>query len=322
MKCSYLPPPAHKSNVNSSLRCDNDSQRTRSSLPHRRESIAQLIVDTRLCGYDENRRNNGFTLVELSIVLVIIGLLTSGILLGKDLIRAAELRSITSEKDQIQTAVMLFRNKYLGLPGDLSNATDFWGTMPGTCSNTAAGASAGTGTQTCNGDGDGIMDTDVAFDSNAEFVLFRQHLSNAGLIEGQCTGIFTGWGNLGEFYVSKSGNNNWFHPNSMDNSFSGIVPITSTAMFEGGDYGNSLVFNQGTVTIANPYALVLTPSEAWGIDRKIDDGLPGVGKMVTRERNGVNCNTLAASAITPAASYSYNLSHEGIACELEFKNMW
>jgi hypothetical protein len=79
----------------------------------------------------------------------------SGILVGKDMIRAAELRSITSEKDQIQTAVMLFRNKYLGLPGDLSNATAFWGTMPtGTCSNTVAGASGATGTQTCNGDGD------------------------------------------------------------------------------------------------------------------------------------------------------------------------
>jgi hypothetical protein len=195
--------------------------------------------------------------------------------------------------------------------------------MPtGTCSNTAAGASGATGTQTCNGDGDGIMDTSSTFDSNVEFVLFWQHLSNAGLIEGKYTGIFTGWGNAGEFYVSKSGNNNWFHPNSMDNAFSGIVPITSTDMFEGGDYGNSLVFAQGTVTIANPYALVLTPSEAWGIDKKIDDGFPGVGKIVTKERNGVNCHTLAASATTPAASYSYNLSYEGIACELEFKNMW
>jgi prepilin-type N-terminal cleavage/methylation domain-containing protein len=75
-------------------------------------------------------RNHGFTLVELSIVLMIIGLLVSGILVGKDMIRAAELRSITSEKDQFQTAVNLFKNKYLGLPGDLSNATAFWGVMP------------------------------------------------------------------------------------------------------------------------------------------------------------------------------------------------
>jgi prepilin-type N-terminal cleavage/methylation domain-containing protein len=122
---------------------------------------------------EKTNYKSGFTLVELSIVLMIIGLLVSGILVGKDMIRAAELRSITSEKDQIQTAVNLFKNKYLGLPGDLSNATDFWGTMPtGTCSNTAAGASGGTGTQTCNGDGDGIIDLSFVANGNPEFMLF------------------------------------------------------------------------------------------------------------------------------------------------------
>jgi prepilin-type N-terminal cleavage/methylation domain-containing protein len=79
---------------------------------------------------EKTNYKSGFTLVELSIVLMIIGLLVSGILVGKDMIRAAELRSITSEKDQFQTAVNLFKNKYLGLPGDLSNATAFWGVMP------------------------------------------------------------------------------------------------------------------------------------------------------------------------------------------------
>jgi prepilin-type N-terminal cleavage/methylation domain-containing protein len=266
--------------------------------------------------------NKGFTLVELSIVLVVIGLLVSGILVGQDMIRAAELRSITTEKDQIQSAVMLFKNKYLGLPGDLNNATAFWGTMPtGTCNNSGAGASGGTGTQTCNGNGDGIITRDN-FDTvgtNYEMILFWQHLSNAGLIQGKYSGIFTDWGNVGEFYFVKSGNSDWFHPNNYSYLYTGgVVPITSTLNFEG-DYGNSLVMNRGAgSTCCN----VLTPSEAWGIDKKIDDGLPGIGNMVTRERGGVNCNTLAASAATPAASYSYNLSYSGIACELEFRKMW
>jgi prepilin-type N-terminal cleavage/methylation domain-containing protein len=139
-------------------------------------------------------KNSGFTLVELSIVLLIIGLLASGILVGQDMIRAAELRSITTEKDQIQTAVMLFKNKYLGLPGDLSNATAFWGTMPtGTCPN----ASGGNGTQTCNGNGDGNIIINAVLNYNSESVLIWQHLSNAGLIEGKYTGIWTAWSKAG-----------------------------------------------------------------------------------------------------------------------------
>ena len=265
-------------------------------------------------------RNHGFTLVELSIVLMIIGLLVSGILVGKDMIRAAELRSITSEKDQIQTATMLFRNKYLGIPGDLINATAFWGVMPtGTCSGSAAGgASGGTGTQTCNGNGDGVINglSELTLTgSNTEQVLLWQHLSNAGLIEGKYTGIFTGWSNAnaGEHYFSRSAKNNWYAP-----TYPGRVPLTDPTTFAGNDYGNSMVLhNKGTAT-----GVSLTPSEAWAIDKKIDDELPGIGQMVTRKRNGENCNTLPASDTTPSASYSYNLSYEGVACELEFKNMF
>ncbi|MFM7859741.1 MAG: type II secretion system protein, partial [Flammeovirgaceae bacterium] len=69
--------------------------------------------------------NKGFTLAEISIVIMIIGLLVSGILVGQDMIRAAEMRSILTEKDKIVTKVNLFRNKYLALPGDMSNATEF-----------------------------------------------------------------------------------------------------------------------------------------------------------------------------------------------------
>ena len=70
-----------------------------------------------------------FSLVELSIVLVILGLLTGGILTGQNLIRAAELRSVVTEFQTYQTAVMTFRDKYFALPGDMTNATDFWGEM-------------------------------------------------------------------------------------------------------------------------------------------------------------------------------------------------
>ncbi len=99
---------------------------------------------------------NGFSLVELSIVLVILGLLTGGILSGQNLIRAAELRAVTTEFSAYQTAVMTFKDKYFALPGDMRNATDFWGSAGGS-GVIGDGCEAGTptGTQTCNGNGDG-----------------------------------------------------------------------------------------------------------------------------------------------------------------------
>ena len=70
-----------------------------------------------------------FSLVELSIVLVILGLLVGGILSGQSLIRAATLRSFVKQHEQHYTAVMSFRDKYSQLPGDMNNATQFWGAV-------------------------------------------------------------------------------------------------------------------------------------------------------------------------------------------------
>lgn len=62
---------------------------------------------------------SGFTLVELSIVLVIIGLVAGGVLVGRDLIAAATIRSTISQIEKYKTAVNTFRGKYGYLPGDI-----------------------------------------------------------------------------------------------------------------------------------------------------------------------------------------------------------
>src|ERR1700735_2969244 len=63
----------------------------------------------------------GFTLIELSIVLVIIGLIVGGVLVGQDLIRAADVRAQISQIEKYQTAVNTFRGKYGYLPGDIKD---------------------------------------------------------------------------------------------------------------------------------------------------------------------------------------------------------
>src|ERR1700678_1068516 len=67
------------------------------------------------------KHDSGFTLIELSIVLVIIGLIIGGILTGQDLIKAAEARAQISQIEKYQTAVNAFYNKYGYLPGDIPN---------------------------------------------------------------------------------------------------------------------------------------------------------------------------------------------------------
>ena len=117
----------------------------------------------------------GFTLIELSIVLVIIGLLVGGVLVGQDLIRAAELRNIVTQVEQIDTAVNTFRLKYRCLAGDCANATTFFPTSAnGDGGKYVGNRSSGTAAQ------------------RKEHWNFWQQLALAGLIEGTYTGDGSG----------------------------------------------------------------------------------------------------------------------------------
>src|ERR1700759_2898335 len=64
----------------------------------------------------------GFTLIELSIVLVIIGLIVGGILVGQDLIKAAEVRAQISQIEKYNSAMNTFRAKFAAIPGDMPPA--------------------------------------------------------------------------------------------------------------------------------------------------------------------------------------------------------
>src|ERR1700722_13434195 len=74
----------------------------------------------------KTRQLSGFTLVEMSIVLVIIALLTGGIFVGSSLIRTSQLRSVVSDIQKLVSATNEFQVKYGCIPGDCANATNFF----------------------------------------------------------------------------------------------------------------------------------------------------------------------------------------------------
>jgi prepilin-type N-terminal cleavage/methylation domain-containing protein len=242
--------------------------------------------------------SRGFSLVELSIVLVILGLLTGGILAGQSLIRASELRAVSTEQQRYAAAIGTFRDKYFALPGDMINATAFGTAWIG------------------NGDGDGNIETTGTANTN-EISLFWIHLGQAGLIEGSYTNVANTTFTIGTHNPrSKLGQAGWNVGNL------GTVATTPTTTYFEGSYGNAFLF--GTGTSATMPLEALKPEEAWNIDTKADDGGPATGAIVTLERDALaaasaaGCSSPVAAATTLAASI-YQLDQTGTNCSLVIK---
>ena len=66
----------------------------------------------------ETKSKRGFTLVELSIVIVIIGLIVAGVTAGQSLVRSAKLQSLVSKINEYSTAYNSFYLQYNSLPGE------------------------------------------------------------------------------------------------------------------------------------------------------------------------------------------------------------
>jgi len=247
----------------------------------------------------------GFSLVELSIVLVILGLLTGGILAGQSLIRAAELRAISTEFSKFKAATNSFRDKYFGLPGDTTNATKFWGYTnadPATCIVTV-----GSGTQTCNGDGSGKLNaTGSGATHYSENFTFWQHLANGGLIEGSYTGRIGPAGLLDATRdntpASKFPNAFWF-PFNWDTTQSG------SSGFDGVFRDNMFQFGALASGGSSPATPILKGEELWNVDTKLDDGRPAYG--IVRARFWSGCTTATASSQLNA---DYALNSPNISC--------
>jgi len=77
------------------------------------------------------KRHHGFTLVEIAIVLVIIGLLLGGVLKGQELINSAKVKNIANDFRSAQVMIYGYQEKFRKLPGDDNGAVARWGLAAG-----------------------------------------------------------------------------------------------------------------------------------------------------------------------------------------------
>ena len=247
-------------------------------------------------------RRHGFTLVELSIVLVILGLLVGGVLTGQSLIRAAELRKVIRDADTFKTAIFAYRDKYLALPGDHDTAYNFFGA---TCETRLAGI-AGTSpvpesSPKCNGNGNGKIEMGVHATPREGNKIWA-HLEMGGMLQVSgyrdttriCCPAADGAANHWYIMDGQATEANFYFSDMALPSRMVLFYITMTT----GAYGGN-GFDSPTVN----------PQDAYNIDRKIDDGQPLTGTIWAGN---------AGTAGTCLSGSNYLLSGTTVACDMLF----
>ena len=206
---------------------------------------------------------SGISLVELSIVLVIIGLLVSGIIYGVNMVQRAKMLKVGKEFEKYTIMINQFYDIYKAYPGLLEDAFDKWGTD---CAPTA---------EECNCMGCPRWGAYYGYSLPAKIqdtVRAWRHLWLAGFLEKETT-LVTG-------YVVTPGEN---VPASVFHRNSGFVPdagfrrrISDGPVFPG--LGNILILGHKSATHFT-FDPLFTGTEAMYLTRKIDDGNAVTGRM-------------------------------------------
>jgi prepilin-type N-terminal cleavage/methylation domain-containing protein len=232
------------------------------------------------------RSRDGFTLFEISIVLVIIGLIVGGVLVGRDLISAAGVRAQISQIEKYRLAASTFRTKYGYLPGDLPEpeASHF-------------GFSRSAIVPYFLPNGNGLVE---GWQCGLESGLAWADLGNAKMIDGSFSNTdFVGnglggfWGPIVDSYLPKTKvRNNIGHVYIWSGNFNSVGEMLSIGgSGEGaGSFGNyfAIAYLGGMCTTdrMGGDGVLLTVQQAHRIDQKIDDGLPQYGQVLAFSQAG------------------------------------
>jgi prepilin-type N-terminal cleavage/methylation domain-containing protein len=217
------------------------------------------------------RSQAGFTLVELAIVMIIIGLLIGGVLKGQQLIVNAQITATVAQVKAIDAATTSFRDNYAGMAGDITN--------PAVRLNTCTAAPC-----TTAGDGDGKVDNALPAGINfsaapvTEQLAYWAQLNAAGLLTGlQPQVAALSWGNKEPASKLAGGGYSigWYAGNvAFPSQSNGIAANVLT--------GHYLALHgtaQAAMAITAPDAF-MTANQASRLDIKMDDGVGNTGTIL------------------------------------------
>ena len=213
----------------------------------------------------KRKLEKGFTLVELAIVMIIIGLLIGGILKGQELVANAKVAATVTQMKGIDSATSTFQDKYNALPGDIKTPTT-------RLSNCAASTPCGDAA----GDGDGHVGDGAAFAAapGTEATGFFPQLAAADLVSGVNPTLGAVWG--GDFPVSQLGGG--FHVGYMTGGATGLFPNALGVTAANVRAGHYLALHNTPAGGVDAVG-VITPNQAYRIDAKLDDGAPVSGSV-------------------------------------------
>lgn len=214
-------------------------------------------------------QQSGFTLVEIAIVLVIIGLLLGGVLKGTELIENSKVKRAVSEINGVTAALYSYQDRYQRLPGD-----------DGPIGNLTARGGPWTGVTAGNNNGVVVAATANTFNPNGEGLAFWQHLKAAGFINGNPTDI-------GAAALPR-------------NAFGGVIGLTTTAV--GASAASQI---SGRIVCLSQ----VPGKSAAALDTQLDDGNGNAGRMrAFLGTAGANtppaANTPLAAPYSEAAEYT------------------
>jgi len=193
-------------------------------------------------------KQKGFTLIEIAIVLVIIGLLLGGVLKGQELINTARVRALNNNVDGITAAWFSFQDRYRAFPGDYTQSDV---NLPGAPT---------------PGDGNGLVGDAGGLDSPSERAMVWMHLQAAGYITGGYDNAAATVPNADEYGCPVTV--------CPDNGFGAGMNL---------NYGAMNQTQAAAATPINAHELITgrgIPVEVLAeLDRKVDDGDAGSGAM-------------------------------------------